>query len=266
MALQTSGSISISQIKAEIGSSSYSLRTLSATAGKSTPDSMSEFYGYANIPTSGLIINLDAANINSYPGSGTTWNDLSGNGNNASLVSLGYTTDGGGAITFPNNCSSYATFGNKSAFTTLFTFVVFLKRSNTATARVISKDIGYYTNRQYAIQVGSAGQVNTIVWNSGGSLAIASGGSNIGTGWNMIAGSWDGTTIRTYINGGLNSTASLSGSNVYSSSMPLELGRVQEGCFEPYSGSMAIVLMYNRALGGSEVTQIWNGYRGRFGL
>jgi hypothetical protein len=47
MALPTSGPISISQIKAELGSGSNSLRTLSAAAGKSTPDAMSEFYGYS---------------------------------------------------------------------------------------------------------------------------------------------------------------------------------------------------------------------------
>lgn len=48
MALQGSGAISLSQIRNELVSqnSSYSLRSLSATAGKSTPDSMSEFYGY----------------------------------------------------------------------------------------------------------------------------------------------------------------------------------------------------------------------------
>lgn len=48
MALQTSGAISISQIKTELGSSSNSLRTLSAAAGKSAPDAMSEFYGYSS--------------------------------------------------------------------------------------------------------------------------------------------------------------------------------------------------------------------------
>ena len=47
MALQTSGAISISQIRTELGSSSGSLRTLSSLAGKSTPDAMSEFYGYS---------------------------------------------------------------------------------------------------------------------------------------------------------------------------------------------------------------------------
>lgn len=47
MALQSSGAISISQIKTELGNSSNSLRALSAAAGKSVPDSMSEFYGYS---------------------------------------------------------------------------------------------------------------------------------------------------------------------------------------------------------------------------
>jgi hypothetical protein len=50
MALQTSGAISISQIKTELGSSSNSLRALSAAAGKSAPDAMSEFYGYSSLP------------------------------------------------------------------------------------------------------------------------------------------------------------------------------------------------------------------------
>ena len=47
MALQSSGPIKISEIKTELGSSDNSLRNLSGTAGFSTPDSMSEFYGYS---------------------------------------------------------------------------------------------------------------------------------------------------------------------------------------------------------------------------
>ena len=48
MALQSSGAISLSQIKTELGSGSNSLRTLSAAAGKSAPDAFSEFYGYSS--------------------------------------------------------------------------------------------------------------------------------------------------------------------------------------------------------------------------
>jgi hypothetical protein len=50
MALQGSGQISISQIRNELAScnGSYSLRSLSSTAGFSPQDAMSEFYGYSN--------------------------------------------------------------------------------------------------------------------------------------------------------------------------------------------------------------------------
>ena len=48
MALQTSGQISISDIKTELGNSSGSLTTLSTAAGKSAPHGMKEFYGYSS--------------------------------------------------------------------------------------------------------------------------------------------------------------------------------------------------------------------------
>lgn len=89
MALQSSGAISISQIKTELGSSSYSLRTLSAAAGKSTPDAMSEFYGYSNLP-SGLVAAHDRGNY-----SGTTWYDSTGNGNHITLTNPSYTYNTG---------------------------------------------------------------------------------------------------------------------------------------------------------------------------
>jgi hypothetical protein len=50
MSLPSSGPISISQIHNEVGNGSYSLHSLSVAAGKSTPDSMSEFYGWSSTP------------------------------------------------------------------------------------------------------------------------------------------------------------------------------------------------------------------------
>ena len=49
----------------------------------------------------GLVLHLDAANPKSYPGSGTVWNDLSGNNNNGTLVNgVGYSPDNKGAMVF----------------------------------------------------------------------------------------------------------------------------------------------------------------------
>jgi hypothetical protein len=50
MALQSSGEISINNIRNELGTSDGSLRALSATVGFSTPDGMNEFYGFSFAP------------------------------------------------------------------------------------------------------------------------------------------------------------------------------------------------------------------------
>ena len=50
----------------------------------------------------GLVLCLDAANINSYPKSGATWSDLSGNGNHGALQNMENNFDAGnkGSLTF----------------------------------------------------------------------------------------------------------------------------------------------------------------------
>jgi len=61
---------------------------------------MAVFSG-TEIVSGGLVLHLDAANPKSYPGSGTTWADLSGNGNNGALINgVGYNTDNKGLMTF----------------------------------------------------------------------------------------------------------------------------------------------------------------------
>jgi len=49
----------------------------------------------------GLVLHLDAANPKSYPRSGNTWYDLSGNGNDGTLVNgVGYDSGNGGSLSF----------------------------------------------------------------------------------------------------------------------------------------------------------------------
>ena len=61
----------------------------------------------------GLVLCLDAANPKSYPGSGTTWYDLSGNGNHGTLTNgPTYSSDNKGSIVFDGSddyCSTSAT-------------------------------------------------------------------------------------------------------------------------------------------------------------
>ena len=62
-----------------------------------------------SIVTNGLVLYLDAANIKSYPGSGSNWNDLSGNNNNATLTDPPTYSNNGFLF---NGSSNYATINN----------------------------------------------------------------------------------------------------------------------------------------------------------
>ena len=92
MALPSSGTIKISQIRAELGTSSGSLRYLSSLAGFSTPDRMSDFYGYGATATIYVVVYSDygyiQANIN-----GVYQSALYGYGNSAT-----YTVNSGSTV------------------------------------------------------------------------------------------------------------------------------------------------------------------------
>jgi hypothetical protein len=78
------------------------------------------------IVTDGLVLALDAGNPKSYPGSGTTWTDLSGNGNNGTLVNgVGYNSGNGGSLSF-DGVDDYINF---SSFTNPYseTVIVWVK-------------------------------------------------------------------------------------------------------------------------------------------
>lgn len=94
-----------------ISPGAISLANLQLEYGGQVPISLSEFYGFGNGPststrqidlgrfrqqgssggipnpiTDGLLFNFDAKDFNSYPGTGSTWNDISGNARNMSLI------------------------------------------------------------------------------------------------------------------------------------------------------------------------------------
>ena len=76
MALPSIGNpLSFSQIRTELSAAStnVSLRSMSSTAGKSTPDAVSEFYGYSNIP-----LGLSSALYTQTLSSTTSWDILQG--------------------------------------------------------------------------------------------------------------------------------------------------------------------------------------------
>ena len=80
------------------------------------------------IVTNGLVLCLDASDRNSYPGSGTTWYDVSNNGNHATLTNgPTFSTSNGGIFTFDGS-NDYADVSlnlRNSFATTTFSFLYF---------------------------------------------------------------------------------------------------------------------------------------------
>ena len=69
------------------------------------------------IVTNGLVLALDAANTKSYPGSGTTWTDLSANGNNGTLVNTpSYSPNNQGYFTFNGTNQAVSSFASTTGF------------------------------------------------------------------------------------------------------------------------------------------------------
>ena len=69
------------------------------------------------IVTDGLVQYLDASNPSSYPGSGTTWYDMSRGGNNITLTNSPAYTIGTQNSFFFNGSSNYGTFVNNPIYT-----------------------------------------------------------------------------------------------------------------------------------------------------
>jgi hypothetical protein len=96
----------------------------------------------ATLVTSGLTMNLDASNSQSYSGTGTTWTDLSGNSKNATLLNgVGYASTDGGVMTFDGvndyiRIGSVVTNGSTSVIPE-WTINVWFKESTNSTRGLI---------------------------------------------------------------------------------------------------------------------------------
>jgi hypothetical protein len=216
----------------------------------------------ASIVRSGLVLHLDAANIKSYPGSGTAWNDLSGNGRNGTLTNTPtYSSLNNGSIVFDGiddfvQCSGSVT-------TTAATFVAWIRRNGdqggydgilfsrgssiTGMDFTLSNQLGYTWN--------NAG--NTFNWQSGLIVPDLT--------WCMVAVSVS-TSATAYLcqsSGITTATNTVLHTSTTLDDVKIGIDEFTNRCF---TGNIAIAQLYNRALTAAEVTQNFNALRGRYGI
>jgi hypothetical protein len=241
---------------------------------------------YANGPkivTDGLVLCLDAANRKSYPGSGTSWTDLSGNGNNGTLVNgVGYSSNNGGSLVF-DGVNDYVNCGNVLNFnyTDVFTLSAWIKRSSTGTGvqNIISKQSmsSPYQGYQFGFNVNTGGSqgylgVNTIGNYPSHAMGIQTQTTYNDTNWHYVVATYNGngsyTGLKLYVEGELKTssyhyigTSSVS----FSNSKDLQIA-ARDGVNQLFSGSIPQVFIYNKALTPQEIQQNYNALKGRYGL
>lgn len=226
----------------------------------------------------GLVLHLDAANVKSYPGSGTVWNDLSGNGNNGTLVNgPTYNSNNKGSIVF-DGVNDYVSTNNFSLDFGIqsFTLCSWIKTANnTQMGKIINKGQSSafptgskgYSLRFFDRALFSVGDGTTFT--SLQTININDVPNNI---WTLFVGvcNREIATQSIYVNGSLNNSAQISYGSITNSDAELTIGNLRRGSYGPdgefYNGNISQVSIYNRALSASEIQQNFEATRGRYGI
>jgi hypothetical protein len=222
-------------------------------------------FGGPNIIEDGLVLYLDAGNRKSYPGSGTTWLDKSGRGNNGTLINgPTFNSSNGGSIVF-DGTNDYITFPSVTLNTnTGFTIDMWI---------YINDPQPVYSNFwSYWLNIGGNGGFEWGVYANTGLQGIflvkdagASGGptvisSYVGNQWANIIFGCNSTIPFIYTNGTLSGTA-----NNFRN-INITITEILRGSSRYFKANQASIKFYNRALTASEVLQNYNATKGRFNL
>jgi hypothetical protein len=225
------------------------------------------FYRGPRVVTDGLVLYLDAANTKSYPGTGTTWGDISRGGNNGTLVNgPTFNSGSGGSIIF-DGVDDYANIPIPS-----------VNSYDTITICGFIKWLSYGEDM-------FLGMTTYDVWTAGNCLGFNNGASNV-IGINAatvtslgLLGNWRYYTFvmnksgllstnKIYINGvsvGPLTAVVASDGNIPGFNTNLRLCSWNNGGF---NGNMQYgnLQVYNRELSPQKILQNFNATKSRFGL
>ena len=214
------------------------------------------------IVTSGCVLALDAADKNSYPGSGTTWRDLTINNNNGTLTN-GPTFSGanGGCIQFDGTddyvtspAANYSAFGTGDFTLEIWIYpqsfsnyihMISLPAQSTFTLKSdITTGLIYFYSPTF----------DTYGFTSGWTLSLNT--------WNCVVFKRESSTAYAFLNGV--SKGSKSG---FTNNFTSQVLNIHNGFGTEFAQCrISRVSIYNRALSATEVLQNFNATRIRFGI
>ena len=220
---------------------------------------------YKNVITRGLKLHYDASTVESYPGSGTSWYDISGNGNDGTLTNgPTYSTN---AIRLDGS-NDYISLPTTGFAPSTHTIEFWIKRhANGGYFLTIDNSDNPELRLQFA-----AGYTQLTWYDDSAYIASFSSVTAITLDtWYHICVTTQNNDFRMYINGALD-TADTSGT--YTGSPSNNAGEHTLGTYNRpgagYGGyanvSYGVYRFYNRVLTDTEILQNYNIQKSRFGL
>ena len=212
------------------------------------------------IVTDGLVLCLDAGNTKSYPGSGTTWTDLSGNGNNGTLVNnVGYSN---GALSF-DGVDDYASFVSNPSLTNQITVEVWVQLSSTTpngTGWILGRENSYRMIYSTGSFSWICATTNNGWYTTGTNISATSVTPYTQT--YQVVGTYNGSNNKIYVNGELKSTgANISGNILTDGNYNLMRS---EAAMEYGKGNLYSHKLYNRGLTAAEIQQNYLATKSRY--
>jgi hypothetical protein len=219
-----------------------------------------------NTVTNGLVLYLDAGNTNSYPGTGTAWNDISGNRNNGTLTNgPTFNSSNGGNIVF-DGIDDYGTTLLTRTGTNNCTISVWYRWNGSSSVSFITY-LGNQSGTGMGLILGGGVIGGQIPF---GRVGLIYGGityTATNTTITMTSNVWanyvitrDTTTTTLYHNGVFNGSTTLT-PNGNASTLNYILGGGPGA-----GGNYGSFIFYNRALSSQEILQNYNALKGRYGL
>jgi hypothetical protein len=233
-----------------------------------------------SVVTDQLVLRLDCTETTSYPGSGSKWNDISGNGNVASITgSLSFASS---SLVFNNNTSNFIQMPHSSTYSVFdgdFTIDHWITVDAFVTIPV-NDIIGFYfkgsTNVEANPGFGARMDRDTNAANFGKGFLVANNTSTpifdyfTNDNASMVARKWyniqivrSGSTVKLYSNTVEKQSGSPFSGN-FNNTQPLTIGKYNNATYGPWEGKIGTFLIYDKALSTTELTQNYNYYSTKF--
>jgi hypothetical protein len=213
----------------------------------------------------GLVLSLDASDRNSYVSGSTVWNDLSGNGNNGTLVNTPtFSSANGGSIGL-NGTNQYLRAANlNNSPSSYMTLLMWVKHTGNGSLMWLGRSASD-SDTEFGFQIAS----NKMLfwdWDNGFGVNFVSANTTLTTNtWNLLGLTKSTTSFTFYLNGVADGTTTAAKNAAYSSNDFIIGCDIRDNIlFLP--GTISAAMVYNRTLSASEVQQNYNALKSRFGI